>query len=248
MAEDREEVSGPRRRRFATTRWTLVLAAADSGDPGADDALASLCEIYWPPVYSYVRHRGESEEDAQDLTQEFFLRVMEKSYLRAANPERGRFRSFLLAAVKNFMSNEWDRRTAKKRGGGRLVIPLEVESEENAYRIEPRYDRTPEAVYEKRWALTVLERVLGLLAEEMRSSPLGHRFERLRPFLLEGGSGASYREVAAELGMTESAVRVAIHRMRKRFGLLLREQVAQTVEDPGAIDDEIRYLLSVVQD
>lgn len=231
---------------FAATRWTLVLAAArGSVSPCAAEAMAELCRIYWYPLYAYVRRRGSDAHEAEDLTQEFFLRLLAKNYLAAVDREKGKFRAFLLASLKHFLANEWGRSQAQKRGGGQVIIPLDTLSAESRYRLEPWHDLNPEKLYERQWALTVLEQVLGRLqAESLALNGNQAVFERLKQFLTGGRESASYAQVAAELEMTEGAVKTAVHRLRRRYRQLLREEIAQTVAGPEEIDDEIRYLLS----
>jgi len=230
---------------FSTTRWSLVLAAGDARNPLSREALASLCKIYWPPVYAYVRRRGHDPESARDLTQGFFTNFLESGSFGRADPARGRFRSYLLGAVNHYLANEWDRTRSLKRGGGEVAISLDLESAE-ARRLEPAHDLTPEKIFERRWALALLEHVLARLWQEKEASRNPERFERLMPLLTGGGADASYRQLAADLGMTEAAVKVAVHRLRRRYGELLREEVAQTVRDPSEVDEELRYLLSVL--
>jgi RNA polymerase sigma-70 factor (ECF subfamily) len=244
VIEDRRQESD--KRWFATTRWSLVVAAGDSRHPDSRDALATLCQDYWPPIYSYVRSRGHDSETARDLTQGFFARLLEKGYLKEARRDRGRFRSFLLTSVKHFLANEWDREQALKRGGGTKPLSLDVDTAEERYCPQPADGETPDKIFEKRWALTVLDQVLERLEREMKRSGNVERFERFRTFLTSEGGGARYRQLAGELDMSEAAVKVAIHRLRRRFGELLREEVAQTVNEPGAVDGELRYLFSVL--
>jgi RNA polymerase sigma-70 factor (ECF subfamily) len=231
---------------FATTHWSLVVAAGNSHSSRSQDALATLCRVYWPPVYSYIRCRGHDPETAQDLAQGFFALLLEKSYLKDVDRERGKFRSFLLASVKHYLANEWDRAHALKRGGGQVLVPLDAQDAESRYGPEPADQETPEKIYEKRWALTLLDNVLDRLEGEMRASGRIERFTKFRPHLTMEGGGESYRDLADELGMSESAIKVSIHRMRRRFGLLLREEVAQTVTDPAKVDDEIRHLFAAM--
>ena len=233
-----------RRRYFQTTRWSLVAAAADTQSPECQEALGQLCRTYWPPVYAFVRRCGKDVESSRDLTQGFFAQLLGKKYLKDVMRERGRFRSFLLASVKHYLANEWDRAQAQKRGGGDRPA-LDLDDAESNYRIEPVDDETPEKIFEKRWARTLLQQVLGRLENEANASPDPKRFQHLKPFLTSG-EGAPYREVASELNMSEAAVKVAVHRLRKRFGALLRAEIAQTVSDPAKIDDEIRYLFSAI--
>ncbi len=240
-----EELSN-RSGRFKTTRWSVVLAAGTRSDPHSDDALATLCLAYWHPLYVYIRRRGYSADEASDLTQEFFARLMEKQYLHHANVERGRFRSFLLAAVNHFLANERDRVRAQKRGGGRPPLPLEMETAEGLYLREPGDARTPERVFERRWALTMLDRVLATLRQEYDASGRAALFDRLKDLLASGRTEEPYARVAAALGTSEGAVKVAVHRLRRRFGDLLRKEIAQTVPSADQVDDEIRYLFRVL--
>ena len=236
----------PRQDWFTTTRWTLVLEAADTRSPHGREALEDLCECYWYPLYAYVRRRGYGYEEAQDLTQGFFAQFFGKGYIKAADPQRGKFRSFLLTSLKNYLANEWDRARAKKRGGGRIPISLDFEKGEDRYHVEPADDISPDKVYEQRWALTLIDQTLERLAATMDQAGQSQRFNSLQPFLTGENTGTRYRSVADRLGMTEGAVKVAVHRLRQRFGVLLREEVGQTVADSGQVDEEIRYLLSVL--
>jgi len=229
-------------RRFATTRWSLVLDARGDSPDSSARALAELCESYWYPLYAFVRRQGHRPEDAADLTQAYFAKLLEKGYLKDVRPEAGRFRSFLLASLKHFLCNEWDRQMAQKRGGHIRKISLDAAGAESRYSIEPADHLTPEDLYERRWALTVLERTLDRLAEETPESKR-FRFDKIRPFLIGNESATTYREVAAELGMSESGIKVAVHRLRRRFGVILRQEIGQTVADPQDVDDEIRHLL-----
>jgi RNA polymerase sigma-70 factor (ECF subfamily) len=197
-------------------------------------------------VYAYVRRRGYGPEEAQDLTQGFFAELLERRRLRAARKERGRFRSFLLASVKNYLANEWDRAHAKKRGGESVVASLDFESAERKLGLASVGQASPEKVFERRWAATLLERVLEKLRAELEASGHRERANRLLPLLTDETAGLPYKTIAAELGMSESAVKVAVHRMRKRYGALLREEVAELVEGPDQVDGEIRHLFSAV--
>lgn len=234
-------------RRFATTRWSIVLAAQQEGpgDPGT--ALATLCETYWYPLYSYVRRQGYQEAEAQDLTQAFFARLLEKNDLQDVGRERGKFRSFLLASLKHFLSNERDRRQAAKRGGGRQMLSLDFERAEQRYRHEPADRRTPEAEFDRQWALTLLAQVRESLQEQWQTAGKGEQFARLSPWLTGTPSAASYREAGEALGMSEGAVKVAVHRLRQRFGRLLREEIAQTVGTSDEIEDEVRQLFDALR-
>jgi RNA polymerase sigma factor (sigma-70 family) len=234
-------------RQFATTRWSQVIAAGADQTLESREALARLCELYWYPLYAYVRRWGHDADQAQDLTQEFFARLLEKHYLRAADPARGRFRSFLLASLKHFLSNERDRITAVKRGGRATVISLEFENAEGRYSREPPDQETPETVYERRWALTLLERTLGRLRAEFRATGKESVFARLEGYLTGEKETLPYADIGESLGMSEGAVKVAVHRLRRRFGALLREEIAETVSDPAQVDDEVRDLFRALK-
>jgi RNA polymerase sigma factor (sigma-70 family) len=229
---------------FPTTRWTLVVAAADSGRKEARSALVSLCEGYWYPLYAYLRRRGYPADQAQDFTQSFFMRLLEGRYLDRADPEKGRFRSFLLTSLKFFVADEEDRQRARKRGGGQLV-PLEFTSGEERYQREPSHDETPERLFERRWALAVLDRVVDKLRQEFVEHGRPEHFERLKVFLL-GQSDTPYAALARDMGTSEGALKVAIHRLRKRYRDLFRQEIADTVSDPAEAESELRYLASVL--
>lgn len=234
------------RRRLATTRWSVVLAAGGADSPTSRAALETLCEAYWYPVYAFVRRAGHSSEDARDLTQEFFSRVLDKGYLRAVRPERGRFRGFLLTSVRHFLSNERDWQTALKRGGGTPILPLEFDDGERRYQIEPSDDWTPDRIYEHRWATTVLEVAMRRFDETQARHGRKALFNRLRGAVFADGDAVKYGDLAAELGMSEGALRIAVHRLRRQFGAVLREVIAETVERDDAVDEELRYLLEIV--
>jgi RNA polymerase sigma factor (sigma-70 family) len=225
---------------FPATRWTLVIAAADPQRKEARSALVSLCESYWYPLYAYVRRRGYRADEAQDLTQEFFIRVLEGRYLDRADPEKGRFRSFLLTSLKFFVADEQDRQRAQKRGGG-AVLPLEFSSGEDTYQREPAHEETPERIFERRWALSVLDRVVERLRDEFVQHGRPEHFERLKMFLL-GKSDAPYAALAREMNTSEGALKVAIHRLRKRYRELFRQEIADTVADPREVESELRFL------
>jgi RNA polymerase sigma-70 factor (ECF subfamily) len=230
---------------FATTHWSLVLRAGQRGDPASDDSLAALCERYWFPLYVYVRRRCDADR-AQDLTQEFFVRLLEKNVLAAASPERGRFRSFLLASMKNFMANAHDREQAAKRGGGRKSLSFDIASGESRLSIEPVDDLTPEKIFQRQWALTLLETVVARLQEEFTQAAKERQFELLKGALTGDRAFPNYAAVAAELGLSEDAARQAAHRLRKRYRELLRAEVADTVADPGEVDEEIQSLFEAL--
>jgi RNA polymerase sigma-70 factor (ECF subfamily) len=225
--------------RFATTHWSVVVSAGGSRSPEANRSLAILCESYWFPLYAFVRRFGHSAEDAQDLTQEFFVRLLDKHFLEAADRNKGRFRTFLLTAVKRFLANEYDRVQAKKRGGGHKIMPLEVL--EARYCQEPADTLTPERIFEQQWALTLLDQVLARLQTEMTADGKAELFDALKDHLTASHT-AGYAATAARLGKTEGAVKVAAHRLRRRYRELLQEEIAQTVASPDEIEEEIRYL------
>jgi RNA polymerase sigma-70 factor (ECF subfamily) len=229
---------------FPTTRWTLVVVASDPKRKEVRSALASLCENYWYPLYAYLRRRGYPADQAQDLTQEFFIRVLEGRYLDRADPEKGRFRAFLLTSLKFFVADEEDRNRAQKRGGGAL-LPLEFSSGEERYQREPAHDETPERIFERRWALSVLDRVVQELRDEFVRHGRPEHFERLKVFLL-GHSDAPYASLAHELNTSEGALKVAIHRLRKRYRELFRQEIADTVADPAEVESELRFLAAVL--
>jgi RNA polymerase sigma factor (sigma-70 family) len=230
--------------RFPTTRWTLVIAAGDPQRRDARSALISLCENYWYPLYAWVRRRGYPADQAQDLTQQFFVRVLEGRYLDRANPEKGRFRSFLLASLKFFVADEQDRQRALKRGGG-AVLPLEFSSAEERYQREPGHDETPEHIFERRWALSVLDRVMERLRNEFVQHGRPEHFDWLKVFLL-GQSDAPYAALAREMNTSEGALKVAVHRLRKRYRELFRQEIADTVADPAEVESELRFLVDVL--
>jgi RNA polymerase sigma-70 factor (ECF subfamily) len=229
-----------------TTSWTLVVAAGGAGSPEADDALARLCGIYWYPVYAFIRRQGNDSDAARDLTQEFFARLIEKQYLREVRRERGRFRSFLIVAVRHFLSNERDRARASKRGGGRPLLPLDVETAEGRYRREAVDAITPEVLFDRQWAIALLGQVLDRLRAEMEAAGKQEQFARLKPMLTGEADERGYRALGAELGMTEGAVKVAVHRLRRRYRELAREEIAAIVVDPGAVDAELRHLAAAL--
>ncbi|MGE3177212.1 MAG: RNA polymerase sigma factor [Vicinamibacterales bacterium] len=232
--------------RFATTRWSLVLAAGARGRAGSVEALSSLCEVYWYPAYAFIRRQGYRSEECADLTQAFFTRVLEKDYFRGLDPARGRFRAFLCTALRHFLANERDRVRALKRGGPVPPLSIDVVAAEAAYRLEPRDDETPETLFDRGWALALLERVLRRLQEEQASSRKKAIFERLKGVLTGDFETVRYATIAGELGMTEGAVKVAAHRLRRHFRDLLVEEIGETVADPAEIDAEIAYLLRAV--
>lgn len=232
--------------RFATTHWSVVRAAGRPASQHYQQALGTLCQTYWFPLYAYLRRQGYDTHQAEEYTQAFFARLLEKHDLRLADPKRGKFRSFLLAALKHFLANERDRAQAKKRGGGRKVLSLDFETAESQYALEPGHQLSPEKLFERSWALTVLERTMTRLQAESAGAKKRKAFDLLKVYLTGERSSASYRDVAAKLDMTEGAVKVAVHRLRRRYRELLRDEIAQTVTAEDQIDEEIRDLFAAL--
>jgi RNA polymerase sigma factor (sigma-70 family) len=229
---------------FTTTHWSVVLLAREEESPCSVDALAQLCRTYWYPLYAYIRRRGHQPHDAQDLTQEFFARLLERNFLKAVQQERGRFRWFLLSAVKRFLANEWNREQAAKRGGGQSVVSLDQETAEGRYRYEIPDHTTPDKLFDQSWAMTLLEQAQAQLQREYMDSTRGELFDRLKIFLSGDRAPISHAEAGAALGMNQGAVKVAVHRMRQRYRDCLREQIAQTVSTPAEVDEEIQQLFA----
>jgi RNA polymerase sigma-70 factor (ECF subfamily) len=234
--------------RFQTTRWSVIQAAAGDDSAAARDALGTLCETYWYPVYAFVRRTGSDPEEARDVTQGFFARLLEKRDIGSADPARGRFRSFLLGSVRHFLSNERDRARALKRGGGQLPLSIDQADAEGRYALEPTDPVTPETLFLRHWAMTLVEAAMQRLAEDYAGQGRRDLFERLRPSLTGADTGISRREMAAELGMSETALNVVLHRMRRRFRHKLKEEVAQTLADPADTEDELGRLMAALGD
>jgi len=232
------------RSQFPATRWTLVVAAGDRHRKEARSALTFLCQNYWYPLYAYLRWRGYPADQAQDLTQEFFIRVLEGRYLDRADPEKGRFRCFLLTSLKFFVADERDRQRAHKRGGG-MVVPLEFSSGEDRYQREPAHDETPERIFERRWALALLDRVMSRLRKDAAREDASGPFDSLKHYLLSQGQ-VPYAQLAGEFHTTEGALRVAVHRLRRRYRAILREEIASTVTGESEVDAEIQYLAAIL--
>jgi RNA polymerase sigma-70 factor (ECF subfamily) len=230
---------------FATTHWSVVLTAGRGDTPQARNALEKLCQTYWRPLYTYARRRGHSPEDAQDLTQSFFAWLLERNWLERADQQRGRFRSFLLVTFSRFLSNEWDRLKAQKRGGAQLIT-LEFDAAEALCQSQLAENSTPEQSFERRWALSLLDEVMNRLAAEFTRDGKAELFARLKPCLLGERTSQPYAALAAAVGMTEGSVKVAVHRLRQRYRQILRETIADTVEKPEEIEDELRYLFAVL--
>jgi len=236
----------PAARVFVTTHWSVVLTATGSDTTQARAALEHLCRMYWYPIYHFVRRQGHSVHDAQDLTQEFFTRLLEKKWIASADQSRGRFRSFLLMVLKRFLNVEWRRANAQKRAGDRHCLPLPLDTAETRYVREPADTSTPEQAFEKQWALTLLETVLRDLRAEYENSGKGQFFETLKPCLMGSRESQPYAELAAKLEMTVGAVKVAVHRLRERYREQLRSEIAHTVASPQDVDSEMRHLFRVL--
>jgi len=231
---------------FATTHWSLVANAGKDSSAESRQALETLCGTYWYPLYAYVRRKGYQAAEAQDLTQAFFAELLEKERLQLADRQRGRFRSFLLASMNNFCAKQWRHTNAQKRGGGSRLLSLDVHTGEDRYQLEPSHEVTAEIIFERRWAMTLLEQTLDRLREEHVRSDKLELFEQLKGHLGQGGA-PPYAEVAEQLGMSETAVKVVAHRMRRRCGEILREEISHTVDGPGAVDEELRQLFAAVE-
>lgn len=244
--QHRAEGAGVRASTFATTHWSVVVAAGHPDSPQAAAALEKLCSTYWYPLYACVRRHGHSPEDAEDLTQEFFARLLARDYVARADPHRGRFRSFLLSGLKRFLCDEWDKGHRLKRGGGTPVISFDAQGAEERYRLEPTDQLTPERIFERLWAATLLERAASRLREEYVASNRAWLYEELTEFRLDAPEQRPYAEVAAQLGLSESALKSAVHRLRQRHHQLVREEITQTLADPAEVDAEIRHLLGVI--
>jgi DNA-directed RNA polymerase specialized sigma24 family protein len=236
----------PKQTRFPTTQWTAVVRAGCAGSAESDYALARLCEDYWFPLYVFVRRSGYNASDAEDLTQEFFARLLEKRCLATADPHRGRFRCFLLASLKHFLANEWDRGMARKRGGGVRRLSLDLQCGESRLSLEPSHDLTPERLFDRQWTLTLLDLVMQRLQGEYEVSGKAQQFARLTGTLTGDRERLPYAALAGEMGMSEEAARQAASRLRKRYRELLREEVAQTLADSEDADDEIRGMFEAL--
>ena len=233
--------------RVATTQWSEVLAARDGSETEAREALETLCQTYWQPLYAYIRHQGYGPEESRDLTQAYFAELLEKDFLADVDPSKGRFRSYLLATLRHFLSHERDRDRALKRGGGTRTLSLDVETGEERYSIQATEAMTPVDVFEHRWAMTVLDRAMQNLGAESTEAGNGQQFESLKQYLTSADPQVPYGEAAQDLGMSEGAIRTAVHRLRKRYGQALRAEIAQTVANPADTDEEVRHLLAVVR-
>jgi DNA-directed RNA polymerase specialized sigma24 family protein len=231
---------------FNTTHWTTVLVAADHGSQRSVEALETLCRTYWYPLYAYVRRRGYTVHDAEDLIQEFFARFLAKDYLSRLQREKGKFRFYLLSALNHFLADVWDREQCVKRGGGQALVPIDVEIGEARYRREPLDNASPDRLYERRWALTVLTQVLNRLEQEYRQRRQDPLFHALKEFITADPERVSYAAAAHALSLSEGALRVKVHRLRRRYGVLFRMEIAHTVSSPEEVEDEMRHLLDVL--
>jgi len=236
----------PRSPVFVTTHWSVVLTAGGGDTTGARRALEKLCQTYWYPLYAYVRRRSFTPQDAEDLTQDFFARFLEHDWVANADREKGRFRTFLLSALNHFLSNEWDKARAQKRGGGAPLLPLQFDTAETRYTREPADGVTPEQAFERRWALTLLETVTRRLGAEYDQAGKADLFAALNPCLVGDRTAQPYEELAKKLSLNEGAVKSAVHRLRQRYRLLLREEIANTVASPGDVEEELRHLVAVL--
>lgn len=248
MACDTQPNSSGRARggSFATTHWSIVMAAGSPESPGYREALETLCQIYWYPLYAYLRRHGHDANEAEDYTQAFFTRMLEKDFLEKVRPKPGKFRSFLLKALKHFIANERARAATQKRGGGRKVLSLEFENAERRYALEPADALSPEKIFDKAWALTVLERTTTRLEAELVARGKQELFDNLKAYIPVEGGSVPYRDVAAKLSMTEGAIKTTVHRLRRRCRELLRDEIAQTVASEDQIDEEIRGLFTAL--
>jgi RNA polymerase sigma factor (sigma-70 family) len=246
-ANSSEASSPPRGDIFVTTRWTVVLSAGRKSSPHSDKALAELCQTYWYPLYAYVRRQGKSKEDAEDLVQAFFASFLEKNYLAGLSAELGKFRAFLLVALKHFLANEWDKANRQKRGGGVEHLSLDWQSADERYHLDPPDPASPDRSYDRAWALALLEQVILRLQQECEAAGKGELFQQAKGYLMVGEQTIPYTEAARALQMDEGTVRVAVHRLRKRYRELLREEIAQTLDNPADVAEELRSLLAALQ-
>ncbi len=233
---------GPRGDIFVTTRWTVVLSAGRKSSPQSDRALGELCQTYWYPLYAYVRRQGRNKEDAEDLVQAFFEKFLEKNYLEGLSADRGKFRAFLLASVKHFLANEWDKSQRQKRGGGVLHLSLDWRQADERFHLDPPDLASPDKLFDREWALALLERVILRLRDECAADGKGPLFDQVKGVLMVEASAIPYAQAAQSLGLEEGAVRVAVHRLRKRYRTLLRDEIGQTLADPGQVAEELLSL------
>ena len=227
---------------FVTTRWTIVLQAGRKSSLQSDHALGELCQTYWYPLYAFVRRKGKTKEDAEDLVQAFFEKFLEKNYLEGLSAERGKFRAFLLASLQHFLANEWDKAQRQKRGGGVTHLSLDWQSADERFHLDPPDPSSPNKTYDREWALALLERVIARLRDECATDGKQKLFEQAKGYLMVGELAIPYAEAAAALGLDEGTVRVVVHRLRKRYRELLRNEIAQTLDDPAQVAEELRSL------
>jgi len=229
---------------FVTTHWSVVLSAKELDPERSSQALETLCRTYWYPLYAYARRVGQSPADAEDLTQGFFARLLEKDYLKAVAREKGRFRSFLLTALKRFLANEWDRQQAVKRGGRAVIVPIDAEVAETRFASDAAHQVPPDVLFDRQWATTLLERTMSALREEYVASGRARLFEHLQNCLARDESALSYAEIAAQLKLTEAAIKMAVQRLRNRYRELLRREIAETVSTAAEVEEELRHLFA----
>jgi len=246
MTLDKNQQQRPSRAWFATTHWSVVLAAGDKAHSHWEEALQTLCQTYWYPLYAYARQHGHQAQDAEDLTQAFLMKLIERNLAQLADRTRGRFRSFLLTSFKHFMADQRDKDRTCKRGGQAQVFSLDFAAAETRYQREPGHDTTAEDIFERRWALTVLETVFAKLREQYVADGKSELFDRLKPCLTQAGSAIPYTELATQLPLSEGALRVAVHRLRQRYRDLLHAEIEHTVADPSHVEDEIRDLFQAL--
>ena len=232
---------------FATTHWSVVRAAGHTPSPAAASALQELCQSYWYPLYTYVRRQGHDADESADLTQAFFADLLQREDLKKVAPELGKFRAFLLAALKHFLLNQWNRNKAQKRGGGRSPMSLDFQAADGRYQLEPSHAETPELIFQKQWAKTLLDRVQQVLRAEFAKRGKAHQYDKLQVFLAGKNSEETLASAAAQLSLTEVAVKVAVHRMRQRFAEILRAEIMQTISTPDEIDSEIHQLFEILK-
>lgn len=240
------DVGRSQQRTFETTRWSIVVQAGEDSSEDARAALAKLCESYWVPLYGYVRRRISNVAEAHDLTQAFFAELLEKNYVAAADPERGRFRTFLLTSLRNFLSKQWDKQKALKRGGGQSLVSLDFAKVDSSFRIEPESRQTPEQIFEREWTLTLLSQILDRLRTEFEGRGQSTEFEHLKPHLIGNCDGVSWAETATKMNTTEAAAKMAGSRLRARYRDLLRSEIAETVSNADDVDDEIQKLFQTL--
>ncbi len=233
---------------FVTTHWSVVQAAGDTALPRATEALEKLCRTYWYPLYAYIRRKGYTADDAQDLTQEFFARLLARNYLSVADRNKGKFRSFLLGSLEHFLAREWTKAHAQKRGGGRSTVSLDELNAENRYLLEPSHELTAKKMFDQRWAMTVLDQAMAELRAEYISNNKADLLSKLETFLSGEKGETSYAQIAAELNMGEGAIKMSVLRLRRRYGELIRAEIAQTVSTADEVEEELQFLFSVLRD